>query len=241
MATIKEHAQNIKNILRNGLGTSDDDRLSIRNIEFWIKGYRADAITALTQYGKIIDQSLVQDLGVVKLEEVDAAESCIPGIEWGCKVLKATIPETIDLPKNRALTFVGKIDKMTPIVVDAPDVTKFKQATKFGGLFTRAYMIGGTNLYIIPSDKDKKIEYINVRGIFEEPERVIQYDEDCNERCFNTETDDYPLPISYYDFITTKIFRKEFGIILRTQNDELNNSRQDVENAIQDTRRPEAN
>lgn len=241
MATLQEHAYNIRNLLRNGLGTSDDDRLSIRNISFWIKGYRAKAIEVLTDYGKNIDQSLVQDLGVLELIEIDAAESCIPGIGWGCTVKKVKIPELLDLPKNRSLTFVGKIDKMTPIKIDDADTIQYKAATKFGHLFTRAYMIGDTNLYIMPNSEDEQIKYINVRGVFEEPEDVKIYDEDCNERCFNTETDNYPLPMSYYDFIVTNILQKEFGVILRTQNDELNNSRQDNETAIQDTRRPEAN
>jgi hypothetical protein len=240
MATILEHAYNIRNLIRAGQGSSQDERLSLRNIQFWIKAYRAKAITVMTDYGKEIDQQLVQDLGVLKLEEVDAAESCEPCIEWGCPVLKVRLPKLVALPKNRSLLFVGKIDKQTPIKLDDADVSIYKRSAKFGNLFTRAYMIG-QSLYVVPNKKDYDMRYINVRGIFEDPTEVSKFDEDCNEICFNPEVDEYPLPMDYYDFIITNIMQKELRVLMASQNDEFNNSRPDNEQAIPDNRRPESN
>ena len=54
MATLNELAYNIRNIARSGQGNSDDDRLTIAQIKFWIGYYRAEGVLQTTNYGKDI-------------------------------------------------------------------------------------------------------------------------------------------------------------------------------------------
>lgn len=225
MATLNEHAYNIRNIARNYQGNSDDDRLNINQVKFWIQAYRAKGIFEITDAGKDIDPQLVQDLGVLELTKVDKADSHCPPIEWGCKILKVTIPKIVDLPHNRGLIFVGLIDKQTPFVIDNADVSIFKRATKFGKTFNRCYFIGNT-LYFVLREEDSQMRYVNVRGVFEDPTKVDYFTED-SVRAWSDD-DEYPMPMRLYDYVLANILQKELNIGLQTLNDETNNGRGDA-------------
>ena len=197
-------------------------------IKFWIKGYRAKFIHELTFAGKLIDPQLVQDLGAVPLVEVDQADSDCPDIEWGCKVLRTEIPKLIDLPNNRGLVWVGLIDKQTPIMLDYPDDSKFKRATRFGKQFNRAYLISN-NLYVVTKDTGADLKYINIRGVFEDPTEAFNYvAPGCEKKCY-TDNDPYPIPMRMYEPLTKSILATELNITINSVNDELNDARQNYQ------------
>ena len=54
MPTLDQYAYNIRNIARGGQGDSDDERLNIKMIKFWINGYRASGMFEATDWGKDI-------------------------------------------------------------------------------------------------------------------------------------------------------------------------------------------
>ena len=157
--TLNHYAYNIRNIYKGGQGNSDDESLNIRQVKFWVNSWRAVGIKQATDFGKHIDPQLVQDLGVVPLEEVDQADSDCPEVEWGCTIKKVKMPKLVDLPYNRGIVFVGKIDKKTPFIIDSADTTLFKEHTVFGKQLTRVYMIGN-NLYVKLSSKDKNLNLL---------------------------------------------------------------------------------
>jgi len=227
MPTLDQYAFNIRNIARGGQGDSDDERLNIKQVRFWINGYRASGIFEITDYGKDIDPQLVQDLGVIPLVEVDKADSECPDVEWGCKIKKVVLPKLVDFPDLRALSYVGKINKQSPFVVNFPDTANYKAATRFGKLSNRCFLIG-QNLYVILVGDDIDMQYINVRGVFEQPQEVVGYStEGCEPRCFDPAVDDYPMPARLYEYTLTKILRNELNWTAQAVNDELNNGRLD--------------
>lgn len=229
MPTLDEYAYNIRNIARGGQGDSDDDRLNIKQVKFWINGYRASGMFQITDFGKDIDPQLVQDLGVVPLLEVDKADSDCPDVDWGCTVKKIILPKLIDFPQMRALSYVGKIDKQSPFIVNYPDVVSYKQETRFGKLSNRVYLIG-QNLYFILVGDDTEMQYVNIRGVFEQPEQVEVFtSEDCDPVCYDASTDQYPMPTRLYEFVLERILRNELNWTQQAVNDELNNSRLDNE------------
>jgi hypothetical protein len=227
--TLDHYAYNIRNIARAGQGNSDDDRLNIRQIRFWINGYRAQGMFQATDFGKDIDPQFVQDLGVVPLEEVDKADSSCPKVEWGCKIKKVVLPQLIDFPELRALDFVGKIDKVSEIIVNHPNVAKYKAATKFGALSNRCYLIGNTLYFMLVGD-DIMMEYVNIRAVFENPEDVVGYStEGCEAKCYDPAKDAYPMPARLYEFVLRKILLNELQWTEDAVNDEMNNARKDNE------------
>jgi len=220
MATLNECAYNILNIARGGL-SSDDDRLNLRQIKFWIEYYRARLIFEYTQAGKNIDDQLVQDLGVVTLSEVDKADSNV--IDWDCPIKKAIIPKLVDLPNNRGLVWVGLSDKQTPIILSPPNIIGMRKHLRFTGDMRRAYFIGKYLYVTDPYNED--IKYINVRGIFDKPLEVESIKDDGTSLCISDD-DQYPMPEYYLNDITERIMRIELGLLLRMPNDELNDSRE---------------
>lgn len=227
MATLMQFAYDIRMMASGGQGNSANNKLELRQIIFWINSYRAEASFALTDFGKMIAPQLVQDLGIVPLTKVDKADSSCPPVEWGCKILKAKIPKMLDFPENRSLLFVGLIDKQTPIVINWADTAIFKQATRYGKLFDRCYLIGNT-LYVMTRENNVHLKYINIRGVFEDPSSVYSYPkEGCTAVCFNEETDEYPLPLRMRKYIVENILQKELGITLKTIDDELGDGKQD--------------
>jgi hypothetical protein len=229
MPTLDKYAYNIRNIARAGQGNSDDDRLNIKQIRFWINGYRAIGMFQVTDFGKDIDPQFIQDLGVVPLTEVDKADSNCPKVEWGCTIKYIDIPKLIDFPELRALGFVGKIDKESEFIINHPNVSKYKAATRFGHLSNRAKLIG-QRLYVMLVGDDINIQYMNFRGVFEEPENVKVFaTEGCEARCYDPAKDEYPMPFRLYEFVLTSILRNELNWTEQAVNDELNNARKDNE------------
>jgi len=144
---------------------------------------------------------------------------------WGCKIKKIDIPKLIDFPYNRGVLFVGKIDKRTPFILDSADVSMFKEATAFGKQLNRAYLIGN-RMYIKLFGNDVDMEYINVRGVFEDPATVSTWSTaGCSPKCYDPLTDEYPMPLSMYDYVTTSILQKELNVVMQTKEDELNNAK----------------
>lgn len=231
--TLDELAYNIRNIARNGQGDSDDTqtRLSLDQIKFWIHQYRALGLQQATDYGKDIDSDIIQDLGAVPLEEVDMSDpkcKCEP--VFGCTIKKLSIelPNLVDFPQGRSLVFVGKIDKITPIVIDTPDTTLYERETRFGKLLNRAYRIEN-NLYFYLRDQDRDMEFVNIRAVFENPTEVVRYPHPgCDQVCYNDKTDQYPMSIQLNDFVTTNIMQKELNMTLNTLNDQMNNAKDET-------------
>ena len=229
MPTLDKYAYNIRNIARAGQGNSDDDKLNIKQIRFWINGYRAVGMFDITNFGKNIDPQFIQDLGVVPLTEVDKADSDCPKVDWGCKVKYVDIPKLIDFPDLRALGFVGKIDKESEFIINHPNVSKYKAATRFGHLSSRVKLIG-QRLYFMLAGDDINICFANIRGVFEEPETVSGFPtEGCEGVCYDPAKDDYPMPFRLYEFVLERILRNELQWTEQAVNDELNNARKDNE------------
>lgn len=226
--TLDHYAYNIRNIARGGQGNSDDESLNIKQIKFWINSYRASGLFQTTDFGKEIDSSLLQDLGIVPLEDVDAADSDCPDIKWGCIIKKVVIPKLIDFPNLRALDYVGLINKQKEFLVNYPSVASYKNETRFGKLQSRVYLIG-TTLYFLLSKADEDIEYVNIRGVFENPEDVFFYQaKGCEQKCYDPSKDDYPIPSRLYEFILTSILRNELNWNAQAIDDELNNAKDDT-------------
>jgi len=233
MATLDQWAYNFKNLARAGQANSDDDSLGDRQIKFWIQGYRAVGIEQITDFGKNIHPQLLSDFGILELTEIDEADTAAcQGIEWGCTIKKTTIPKIVSLPDNRGLVFIGKIDKKTNFDRDKPDTAEFSSSTRFAHVISR-YFIVGTTVYVMLSEKDKDIKYINGRGVVEDPTQLKWLEgvagEECTEICFDDAVHEYPMPMNLYEFVATKIMTKELGMTLQTVESLLNNARNEIQ------------
>ena len=86
----------------------------------------------------------------------------------------------------------------------------------------------GNNMYFNLNKTDSDLEYVNIRGVFEEPTNVDKYaTSGCEPTCFDDAKSEYPLPLNLYVYVLTNILQKELQFSEAAVNDELNNARKD--------------
>ena len=106
--TLDEIAYNVLNAFRGGRG-SQDEYVTIDQIKFNIKHYRAMFIRRDYARNGLVTRHLEQDLRCVKLEQVDASKCC--NIELKCPVYRSErqIPRTVRFNFEEAITYVGDV------------------------------------------------------------------------------------------------------------------------------------
>lgn len=167
-----------------------------------------------------------QDLGCVDLATIDQADCA--KYDWGVDVKKVVIPPILDLPENGGLTFFGLVDKRTRIYVPAIQYGSLDNYLPFKKKNNMvAYMIGET-IYIIGAGAENLCA-VNVRGIFVDPTLVNTYGATgFTPRCFNWDTDNYPIPAHLEQAMYDMMFQKYVQIMGSApedvKNDELKES-----------------
>ncbi len=222
MPTLNEISYNILNIARSGIA-NDDDRMSMRQIKFWVRYHRALLVKGLAEGKAYLEPQYFQDMGCVTLEEVDKSEC--PDTPWGCTVKKVEIPRIVDLSRNRGIAFIGLLDKQTPITITTPGVVGFAKYKKYTNKMMRAYFINDELYVEMPKSLDKDICHINIRAVFEDPMKVNFCDTEGGCSCL-TDDDEYPLPLNAIEPLVQSILEKEVSPLLGNINDEMNDARE---------------
>mgnify|MGYP003633083668 CR=1 FL=1 len=229
--TLDEIAYNILNLVRGGR-TNVSEHISLAQIKFNIKYYRAMFIRRDYARNGNITRHLEQDLNCIKIEMVDAAKCCnLPSTSRVGRSVRP-IPKTVRLNFKDAITHVGDTTGLITIPVVDPITVQWLPYDKYTGTAKRAYMIEDY-LYIYNATGES---YVNVRGIFEDPEDLALYSCEGND-CYN-DTDDYPIPMDMIQAITDGISSRELQLLAGTQSDTTNDNAQDVASAPAPTRGP---
>lgn len=229
MATLNEIAYDLLTIVKPQL--SDDNDIDLRQVKFWIHNQRALWVRNELNKTRSIDAALEQTL-CADLEEVDASDCC--GVDLDCDILrtKKKIPKTIELHSTEAITRVGPINKtkrgfsyipysMVPWVGNG----KFNSRSIFAFLHDE-YM------FIYPLDpKYKKMEKAIIRGVFEDPTGVGNFNDcDTDEPCY-TDDSDYPIKTWMIPAMKESILKSNLMIATQAeaaQGDDSNNAKSDL-------------
>ena len=212
--TLNEIAYNLLNLIRGGK-SNDDENISLEQIKFNIQHYRAVLVRRDFARNGIVTRQLEQNLGCLELEKVDGSQCC--GLEVGCDVYrtKVAIPRTIRFNFEDAITFVGAVDGLTRIPLVSSSIIKFLQYDKYTHSNKKAYMIDDY-LYIFNAEG---MEFVNVRGVFENPEDLAKFD--CDGACYD-EDSEYPLPADMLQAINAGFMNGELRMIGLTVSDTTN-------------------
>lgn len=217
MPTLNQITYNIKNLMRGG-NTSDDERISDRQLEFIVNYYRNILVKRDLDKGKSINPDIVQDLGCLELIEVDKAECC--DTEIGCTVLrtKNKLPKTIELNQDNSLVFIGAIDKYTTFDIIPVYRVPFLNS-KYGKKGTRCYYLN-QYVYVLTDDL---IEKINVRGIFEDPREAANFTHCDGTSCFTIDST-YPIAGWMLQPLVDMVLKNEMKIGVSLPNDDSNDA-----------------
>lgn len=218
--TLNEIAYNILNLVRGGR-SSNNDHISTSQIKFNVKYYRAMFIRRdFTRYGMVTRQ-LEQDLGCLELVKVDASKCCNLPVE--CAVYKTVrkVPKTIRFSFRDAITHVSDVTGLGTIPMVESHAVQWLPYDKYTKDKYKAYMIEDY-MYIYNA---KGLQFINIRGVFEDPEEVAMFDCDGSD-CYDDDMD-FPIPMDMLQMITQGIMQGELMMLSTSPNDTTNDTMQD--------------
>ena len=89
----------------------------------------------------------------------------------------------------------------------------------------KAYMIENY-MYIYNAEG---LEYIDVRGVFEDPEAVSKFENCKGEQCYDDSATDFPIPMDMLSLINQGILNGELALLSGTQSDTTNDRMQDAQ------------
>tara|TARA_R110002012_G_scaffold95173_1_gene230094 strand:+ start:234 stop:776 length:543 start_codon:yes stop_codon:yes gene_type:complete len=169
----------------------------------------------------MITRHLEQDLGCLELEKVDASKCCDLPVE--CAVYKTVrkIPKTIRFSFRDAITHVSDVTGLGTIPLVESHAVKWLPYDKYVNKARKAYMIEDY-MYIYEADG---LQFINVRGVFEDPEDVAKFDCDGSD-CYDDDMD-FPIPMDMIQTITQGIMSGELMLLASSKNDTTNDTMQD--------------
>ena len=218
--TLNEIAYNILNLVRGGR-SSNNEHISTSQIKFNVKYYRAMLIRRDFARNGIITRHLEQDLGCLELIKVDASKCC--NLPTECAVYRTVkkIPKTVRFNFNDAVTYVGDVSGTGTIPMVESNAIQWLPYDKYTKNKMKAYMIEDY-VYIYNADG---LKFINVRGIFEDPEDVALFDCDGSD-CYDDDTD-FPIPMDMLQTITQGIMSGELMMLASSVNDTTNDTLQD--------------
>lgn len=205
--------------LKSGGRDSDDDWLSPRQVDYIISYTRSILIRRDYEKKRFVDPNLIQDLGCVEMELIDSAECC--DVESGCQLLRSVlpIPNFIQVHNGNLATYVGLVDKKTNIDLIPIARSRWINNNKYTKGLRRAYFLG-QYLYVI---NDKMLEYVNVRGVFDDPVEAAKFNHCTGEPCF-TDDSDYPVSAWMIGAMTSMILSGEVKESLIVPKDTQNDS-----------------
>ncbi len=218
--TLNEIAYNILNLVRGGR-SSNNDYISTSQIKFNVKYYRAMLIRRDFARNGIITRHLEQDLGCLELIKVDASKCC--NLPTECAVYRTVkkIPRTVRFNFRDSVTYVGDVSGTGTIPIVDSNAVQWLPYDKYTKNKMKAYMIEDY-IYVYNADG---LKFINVRGVFEDPEDVAKFDCDGSD-CYDDNMD-FPIPMDMLQTITQGIMSGELMMLASSMNDTTNDTLQD--------------
>ena len=227
--TLNEIAYNLLNLIRGGR-SNHDEHISLDQIKFNVKHYRAVFIRRDYAKNGFTSRHTEQDLGLVNVIPVDASKAC--NLTTDCNVYRSQlkIPRTIKYNFEDAITYVGDVTGFGTIPMVSSNMIQWLPFDKYTSKKMKSYMIGDY-LYIYNAEG---LEAVNVRGVFEDPQDVAQF-EQCKEdsKCYDDSKDDFPISMDMLSLINQGLIAGELNLISRTFSDTENDRMQDITPAPQ--------
>jgi|TARA_B110000902_G_C14096778_1_gene509060 hypothetical protein len=220
--TLDEIAYNLLNLVRGGI-SNQDEIISIEQIKFNIKHYRAMFIRRDFAKNNFISRHAEQDLGCVELERVNASQCCNLPVTYSVFRSVQPLPKTIRMNFKESLTYIGDVTGTRAIPLVDSHTIQFLPYDKYTKGKYKAYMIADY-LYIYNADG---LDTINVRGIFEDPAEVSKYALCDKGNCYESNKDPFPISMDMINLINQGITSGELNLLTGTFSDTSNDRMQD--------------
>lgn len=231
--TLNEIAYDLLNLIRAGRSVAGET-ISIDQIKFWVVNSRAQLIRNEANKQRTIDPELIQDLGCLELEAVDAALCCNVSVDCNVVRTKKKIPGFIEINQKPLVTRVGPINRTSPQYDFIPiERLPFEFQNKFTKNQIKSY-IHGDYIYLA-GHKDNPdvfaLSYVNIAGVFEDPRSIADFECE-NEACYS---DDGSFRIKRWmiEQMKAQILQLDLQTIAGSFTDKTSDSKLDLENQAQ--------
>tara|TARA_R110000744_G_scaffold201497_3_gene320600 strand:- start:199 stop:888 length:690 start_codon:yes stop_codon:yes gene_type:complete len=227
MASYNEIGYDILEIINNN-NISDDEDVSLEQVFYHLAIQRnAWMEKTYNKSGRSIPRHMIQDLGCLELEEVDAADCC--DIQVGCTMLrtKKKLPQFLSLHGGEVITRVGPVHKLqAPYTYTSQARAILTSFEKYGSKVVQAFLLNEHMTLVIKDPSMQMLTHINVAGVIADPKDALAFRCDDGESCFSYD-EQYPIPIGMLGYIKDQILN-QFGVAAKFAKDESNNAKDDI-------------
>lgn len=190
---------------------AESEKLSRRQIELWIKTYRAFLIKQDLDKDRTINPLYTQTIRM----HISKVEEDPEHYEY---VGDDKLPKLIDFNYRPGVVTV-KDSHGNLIQVGSETKMKFQKYRKYTCNDYIAYV---KDDYIYVESRNNLIEYIDIQLIAEDPTELIM--------CYDPNEDDYPLPGAMWATVKQLIFTRDIPTMLQMPSDTTNDSNDDTQN-----------
>lgn len=186
--TINQIIYNLRNLYKDA--KSDDIKLSDRQLEFIVNYLRADLIGQDYNKGRSLSSNVKQDLGKVELVKIDASEDT--SLKSNTFILKSKfkLPKPLEFNNKDAITYVGGIDKVSPMQFSTKAATTWSKHSKYASKNILPFIKEG---YLYLYNCTSFTKWVNVEGVFENPREVAKFKQVGGLPVYDPNVDDYPI------------------------------------------------
>ena len=211
---------------------TDDEDLTFEKIAYDVRNKRSVFIRNEYNKNRSVDSIFVQDLGCVPVTKVDAAECC--DFDSGCKIVRTTekIPTPIATHRKPLIQRVGPVNKLQR----SYNIVTYKEAINSGnGAYNHkeiyTYFHNGYIYLVSKNENVYMLKYINIQGVFENPEDVSRYNLcDSDTPCYD-DNSAYPLPNWMEEYIKTALKEEYIKVDIVMPKDLANDSKNQATDA----------
>lgn len=217
--TLLEIVRNIRNLIND---SSDDYKISDRQLSFIVRYYRAKLIREDLQKGRSISSNIIQSLGVQNIVCLDSAEDC--HIRSGIITYRTenSIPKPIEVNDKDLIVYAGSIDGLSNFQFGSKAQARWSKHHKLTADKYRTYLRNG-HIYIEGS-KPILVKRILVEGVFEDPIEVATLTDCEGTRCYDLDVDNYPISAHILQAMSEMILTKELNIKQQVIEDKQNDA-----------------
>lgn len=214
---------------------NDDSLLDSRKFDFWIDNTRATLIRQDLNKNRTIDENLIQDLGCVEIEKVDASSCC--NINTKCYVYRTIeeIPVTIERYNEPTFTRIGPVNplvRVKNINRTYPLITYSQAIWANNSKYTRAAIYAflyNKRIHLITGDENdlRGLKYINIRGVFETPADAAKFTTCDGTPCYSNDAK-YPMNRWMYEAMKKLIKENDLSPLLNRKFDNVNDGSPEI-------------
>lgn len=199
-------------------GNPNEFKISNEQILYWIEETRSLLISQSLAKRDQINDSWIQYIPCVELEQVNESDCCLT--EGECYVLRSVkkIPSTIDTWKDNWIVSVTTADGSS-IPKSNPIKKRYSKYSKYTGK-DKSWFIKNDYLYVI---NDQVLQYVEVAGLFETPSDLSEFVDCDSELCFTMDSP-YPVSLSLATQITDIIIKTKVQPFMQFPMDQSNNA-----------------